>query len=411
VTVPELAVRPPGTAAEALSRRRSQSSQANDVKILEAALREIEEVGVDKLAMTSVARRAGLTTGALYARYESAGELAAALWTSVVTEQHFALLNHAVSALIDDHADSFEELAAAVSAPSTVTSVALELITTARRIDELQEVVFEDVARWMREWDAAPRARQHRRRAQVLFTLGTVWGILLHIAPSRRALDWRPVMARLQWSFAQPYDAPSNRFVADRVQEVRANTGDRVQDALTDAVAAVIARVGLERATVSRISRRANLTSGTIYGRFATKEHLLDEAIVTLLAQRFSDDLLSSNSAFIADAGNAAARIVGGYMSEPRQQWRRFRIETQLAARHHPRIAATLDQVQEGGVREYLEILGAQTPDEQRFFDILARFAQLVPIGLALVDLVTPGLPKTDWRPVLQPLFSPSPTA
>jgi AcrR family transcriptional regulator len=377
-----------------------------------AALQEIEEVGVDNLAMTSVARRAGLTTGALYARYEGAGELAAALWTTTVAERHFALLDHAVAALVDGRGpDLEEEVAIELSAPSKETLVALELITTARRIDELQEVVFDDIARWMHRWDAEPRTRQRRRRAQVFFTLGTVWGILLHTAPSGRSFDWRPVLARLRWSFAQTYDAPGTRFVADRVHEVHANTGDSVQDALTDAVAAVIARVGLERATVSRISRRANLTSGAIYGRFATKEHLLDEAIVTLLAQRFTDDLFANTSAFGRDAGSAAARIVGGYMSEPRQQWRRFRIETQLAARHHPRIAATLDRVQEGGVQEYLEVLGARTPAERQFFDILARFAQLVPIGLALVDLVTPGLPSTDWRLVLQPLFSPNPTA
>jgi AcrR family transcriptional regulator len=329
----------------------------------------------------------------------------------MVSDRHFALLDGAVSALVEDHSAPFDELAVELSAPSPETSVALELITTARRIDELQEVVFDDIARWLRHWDAAPRTRHRRRRAQVLFTVGTVWGTLLHIAPRRRALDWRPVLARLQWSFAQPHDEPRKRFVADRVGEVHADTGDPVQDALTDAVAAVVARVGLERATISRISRRASLTSGAIYGRFATKEDLLDKAIVTLLARRFTDDLFANASAFTAGAGSAAARVIGGYISEPRQQWRRFRIETQLAARHHPRIAATLDEVQENGVHEYLEVLGAHTPEERQFFDILARFAQVVPIGLALVDLVTPGLPTTDWHPVLQPLFSPNKTA
>ena len=85
-----------------VSRRRSLSSQQNDVKILDAALREVDAVGVDGLGMTSVARRAGLTTGALYGRYESSGEVAAALWTTVVRERHFALLDTAVAALVDD---------------------------------------------------------------------------------------------------------------------------------------------------------------------------------------------------------------------------------------------------------------------------------------------------------------------
>ncbi|HET9730132.1 MAG TPA: helix-turn-helix domain-containing protein, partial [Acidimicrobiia bacterium] len=290
--------------------------------------------------------------------------------------------------------------------------VAIDLLTTARRIDELQEVVLPDLEQWMTRWGASPRSRDRRRRTQVVFTLGTIWGILLHIVPSHRTLDWRPVLLRLRWSFSQPYDEPSDRFVGDRVEPIRAATGDIVEDALTDAVAAVIARVGLERATGSRIARRANLTPGAIYGRYATKEDLLDRAVVTLLGKRFTDDLIANSYTFTAaDPGTATARIVSGYLSQPREQWRHFRIETQLAARHHPRIAATVNQVQEDALVEYLEALGAGTPEEQRALEILGRFVQLTPIGLSFVDLVIPGLQTIDWRGVMVPLLSRAPTS
>jgi AcrR family transcriptional regulator len=395
-----------------VSRRRSLSSQQNDVKILEAALREVDAVGVDGLGMTAVARRAGLTTGALYGRYESSGEVAAALWTTVVSEHHFALLDCAVAALVDNGSSArFDELSNELSTPSIETMVALDLLATSRRVDELNEVVLPDLEQWMRHWGASPRTRQRRRRAQVVFTLGTIWGILLHIVPSQRKLDWRPVLSRVRWSFNQPYNEPPQRFVADRVDAVHAATGDPVLDELIDAVAAVIARVGLERATGSRIARRANLTSGAIYGRYTTKEDLLDQAIVTLLANRFTDDLMANSYTFTAaDPGSATARIVGGYLSQTREQWRRFRIETQLAARHHPRIAATVNHVQEEALREYLEALGARTPEAQDALDILGRFVHLTPIGLAFVDLVLPGLQAIDWRAVLHPLLSPIPT-
>ena len=158
--------------------------------------------------------------------------------------------------------------------------------------------------------------------------------------------------------------------------------------------------------------RRANLTSGAIYGRYSTKEDLLDQAIITLLANRFTDDLMANSYTFTAaDPGSATASIVGGYLSQPREQWRRFRIETQLAARHHRRIAATVHHVQEEALREYLEALGARTPEAQEALDILGRFVHLTPIGLAFVDLVLPGLQAIDWRAVLQPLLSPNPTA
>ena len=167
---------------------------------------------------------------------------------------------------------------------------------------------------------------------------------------------------------------------------------------------------GLERATGSRIACRAGVTPGAIYGRYATKEDLLDQAIVTLLSRRFRDDLESNSHMFVASSGAATARIFAGYLSAPRRQWRLFRIESQLAARHRPRIAATVDRVQEDGLREYLDAIGARTPEERDALDMLARSAQLTPIGLSFVDLVVPGLQSVDWRAVLVPLFSPEPT-
>src|SRR6185503_19806255 len=188
-------------------------------------------------------------------------------------------------------------------------------------------------------------------------------------------------------------------------------TGDPVQDGLIDAVAAIVARVGLERATGSRIARRAGLTSGAIYGRYETKDDLLEHAIEVLLARRLTDDLAYLDETFVAaDPSAMTARIVAGYLSPPRRDWRRFRIEAHLAARNHPNVAAMLDQVQEAAKRDYVAALGVRTPKERRELDILARSAQLTPVGLAFADLLIPGVPAIDWRLVFGPLFSPLPT-
>jgi AcrR family transcriptional regulator len=395
------------------TRRRSDSTQKNDERILDAATREIEAVGVDRLGMTAVARRAGLTTGALYGRYESGGELAAAVWTARVRDPHFALLDRAVAALVDaDETVALDDLFRELASPRKETIVALELLASARRVDELEEIVLSDVRQWIAHWGAGPRTRRRRRRAQVIFTVATIWGVLLHAAPGRLRLDWRPLLLRLAWSFAQPYDEPSDRLVINDVQSVHAQTSDPVEDALIDAVAAIIARVGLERATASRIARRAGLTSGAIYGRYKTKEDLLDHAIEVLLARRFADDLASVGTVLAAqEPGAAMARLVGGYLSPARRDWRQFRIEAHLAALSHPGVAAALNRVQETAKDEYLRAIGVRTEKERRELDILARSAQLTPIGLAFADLLIPGVPAVDWRLVLEPLSSPSPTA
>ena len=395
-----------------LPRRRSESSQINDALILDAAIEEIEAVGVDRLGMSGVARRAGLTTGALYGRYESGGELAAAVWTVRVRDQHFAFLDRAIAMFVDREIPfALDGFAVELGSPSMATLVALQLLGTARRVDELEEVVLSDMRQWLTDRAAGPRTRRRRRRAQVVFTLGTLWGMLLHRDPGRRRLDWSPALHRMAWSFAQPYDEPPDRLVANELSAVRAQTDDPVQNTLIDAVAAIVSRVGLERATGSRIARRAGLTSGAIYARYETKEDLLEHAIEILLARRLTDDLgMLGDVSAAADPGAITAKVVAGYLGETRRDWRRFRIEAHLAAHNNPRVAATLDRVQEEAKRDYLTALGARTPKERRELDILARSAQLTPVGLAFTDLLMEGVPLIDWRLIFGPLFSPRPT-
>ncbi len=393
----------------ALARRRSASSQLNDALILDAGLHEIEDIGVDRLAMSAVARRAGLTTGALYGRYESGAELAAAVWTIRVRDRHFDLLDRAIAMLVDRSMPlDLDDLLAELAAPSTETMIALDLLGTARRIDELEEVVLADVHEWLTRWGAGERSRRRRRRAQVIYTLATIWGILLHRGPGRRRVNWSGTLLPLYSSFALDYDDPPDRLVPIDATVVRAQTDDPVEDALIDAVAAIVSRVGLERATGSRIARRAGLTSGAIYGRYETKEALLEHAIDSLLARRLTDDLGSVDEVLVAsDPGGVTAQIVAGYLGPARSDWRRFRIEAHLAARTHAHVAATLDRVQEDGKRDYLSTLGARTAKERRELDIVARTAQLTPVGLAFADLLVPGVPTIDWRLVLRPLLSP----
>jgi AcrR family transcriptional regulator len=392
------------------ARRRSASSQENDERLLDAALDEIASVGIDRLGMSSVARRAGLTTGALYGRYENVNELAAEVWTRRVRDAHFEFLDRAVRCLVDGETSiELTEVATELSAPTRATVAALELLATARRIDELDEIVGPDIELWLGEWGAAPRSRDGRRRAQVLFTLGSLWGVLIHTIPRAHPVDWPAVLAVVGQSFAKPYTDPASRFTPERTSGVRAETGDRSESALIDSVSTIAARVGFERATTSRIARRAGFTSGAIYARYRAKDELLTHAVDVLLAKRLSDDLAANQETYFRapNLGAATARIVGGYLTPARREWRHFRIEAQLASRHRPNLSATLDRIQEDAIKEYLIALGANSEAEQRALDGLARFAQVVPLGLAFVDLVARGIAGVDWRSIFVPLLAP----
>src|SRR5688572_13508544 len=69
---------------------------------------------------------------------------------------------------------------------------------------------------------------------------------------------------------------------------------DETRTRLIDAAATVFAEKGYDRAGVQEISRRAGLTTGAIYGRFAGKAELLQAAIDSRTTDEL-DELFSSH--------------------------------------------------------------------------------------------------------------------
>jgi AcrR family transcriptional regulator len=396
-----------------MSRRRSAASIETDERLLDAALDELAAVGVDRLGMIGVARRAALTTGALYGRYENVHELAADVWRSRVRDVVIAFLDDIVGALLDGgDPKALARVLETLEQPPREIAAGFELMVCARRIDELEEIVAPEIEAWTKRSRATLRARDQRRRAQVLFATGSVAGMLLHAIPSARTVDWKDLLRHIGESFTRDYDPPAERFAAERTGLVRSALGDPHQDALIEAVAGITARVGFERATASRIARRANLTSGAIYARYHSKDDLLADAVEVLLERRFADDLAANSYLRTApDVGSATARVMGGYLSAPRREWRIFRIEAQLASRYRRELAARLDRVQEAGIRATLDTMRKNTGDDEPVLEHAARFLHSTPLGLAFVDIALPGGASVDWRSVFVPLLTMRSTA
>ena len=68
-------------------RAASQRSTRNAAAILKAITQECIANGLDGIVASSVAKRAGLTTGAVYSRFENSDEMLIALWENVVAPE------------------------------------------------------------------------------------------------------------------------------------------------------------------------------------------------------------------------------------------------------------------------------------------------------------------------------------
>ena len=78
-----------------MSRPRSSRALTNDAAIREAAIKLILSTGIDAISFRDVGRMAGLTHGALYARFEDVEELLVDLWNEVLSQRAIAMFEAA----------------------------------------------------------------------------------------------------------------------------------------------------------------------------------------------------------------------------------------------------------------------------------------------------------------------------
>ena len=384
------------------SRRRSSRSVANDELIRRAIVDEIAAVGIDSLGPTGVARRAGLTTGAVYSRYESVPEMAVDAWVGTVGADHLALLDAVVGpVLAGDQPDALDGSVTALVAPTADTLAAVEIVAAARRVDELDEVVGEDMGQWMQRWGVVGNAGDAVTRATGAFTLAATWGVVLYQLAGVSVDDWA-VSFRWAERAARTEPGPVGRSGSLGVPEPLVSTGDEVRDRLVTATMEVIGRVGLERTSVARIARRASLSQGVIYASHGSKEDLLADTVKVVLI----DGLASAERDSLAnrpdeDPLTRVAATLSGYLTAERSAWRHLRLEAHLSARHHPAVGDALRSAFDEALTTYPLAAGLD-PATGEAVGPLLRYLAAVTLGMCLVDHYAGPLDALPWDQVVR---------
>jgi len=120
-------------------RPRTRSQQANAEKLLDAMVAETVQHGLDNLQSARVAKTAGLTTGALYSRYENADEMLVALWQERVRTPFLAHLREVVQ-YVQGHLPADHPITRAVERPGPLLQLGAEFLVIAQRNDTVSEV-------------------------------------------------------------------------------------------------------------------------------------------------------------------------------------------------------------------------------------------------------------------------------
>jgi AcrR family transcriptional regulator len=387
--------------------RQSEKSRQTDLRVAESAARAVQSVGVDQMALTRVAADAGFSSGAIYARCDDRSELVVLAWEKSFWPMLSEILRLLVAAVVNSDNSQLpriSELFAAASAPDAVPNLgsAMEVIVASRRDEVIGEVVQRDIVGLLEDFGIGPSTDGASRQACVS-AISTLFGAAMlnsvhnpdgkhHIDPTvlmsvfTRAVRTHTKPAR---AAGVPVHVPPYKFPS---------TNDHVRDALIASAEYVIARSGVHRATVSRIARRAGVSVGAIYGLYENKESLVADCLEVLFPPQSKQDAQDWARVFTAtDQRAEITNILTNYMSPSYEQWRRFRLECLVAARHSTAIA---EQLGAYGfqTRKTIQNAAAKAPATATIRPDTGLSARAAVLGLSIMEIADPTIRQLDWR-------------
>ncbi len=115
---------------------------------------------------------------------------------------------------------------------------------------------------------------------------------------------------------------------------------DPLRERLLDAAARVFAAKGYSGTRIMDVVAEAGLSTGAVYGRFASKNELLREAVCSRSAARLRSDL--ERVAKVADL-----LVAGAMRAEPLSDSEAMQLEAYVAARREPEVAQALAEADE----------------------------------------------------------------
>jgi AcrR family transcriptional regulator len=316
---------------------RLPKSEVTRLKLLSCAVDEIIEVGPDRLGFTSIARRAGLSTGALYARYENVDELILEVWMAEGLPVLRRLLVDLEESLSRESGVAARlRLSEQLSGADRGLLILVNLMVASRRI----EAAFEEIAPSVVE----EVAKFSSRVPAIEFYLGTTLGIAMGVSGTGlHGLDWQGPVAMIANAVRRTTEPQEiSPDFANKPETVHfPDDAEDIDARLFDAVAYVIARVGASQATISRIARRAKVNPASIYMRYEDKDALFAACMTHVMRMGDSrnaqilnhyqesiqnpSDINYSEDAIVMFRGNQSPEHAG---------IRRLRLETMFAAMH-----------------------------------------------------------------------------
>lgn len=264
-------------------RSRAEIVEANDKALRSAAMDIAVEAGWEAVTFSGVAKRAGLTVGAVYGRAENTAELAIDLWNHVAGPWFDDAVNRVIDAGRAGDSTAMRRALDHWETDPTMSSLVFELLVASHFDADMSEVIAADARRVLSAHivtsPSTPAVSRHEAAAATLivsFAFGRA--IALRGGARQPAVTREQARVQAQMFGAKPFHEtlptpPPLTWVRPLEHVEPANR------AVLRGTLDVVGKVGYKRATIARIARAAGLPRGSVLSRYRDKPSLVADAV------------------------------------------------------------------------------------------------------------------------------------
>jgi len=289
-------------------------------EFLDAGISLIAKQGIDNITVANISKASGFTRATFYSYFGDLDGLYAEIWMLYGRLWLEDLAKD--KPIYKSEADQLRSIAV------------LEIFIASKRKPAVQEVVTPTVANWWRESVSENKADQAKLAWIVSGNIGIA--ISKHLAPSITNVSEIISLLRQMPSDETVLEAmglapaPKTTPLQAVLQSLEAPEQTDEERIKTSTIE-VVASAGVADASMTRIARNLQVTTGSVYPRFKNVSEIIGEAF-----NWGQKKIVEENTAAYATTNSnpdSYAAIIVGANAESRKVWRDFRLEMYLASR------------------------------------------------------------------------------
>ncbi len=260
--------------ADTTRKSRTDQSQETDERIARAAIELVNEVGPDLFTVTELARRIGLTTGAVYRRFDSGDDILKAIWCDC-----WSSLRGFAEASYFGNSRSESEFDVAVSEfvkPSSKARAAALILTCSRRLALIHQPVKDDVWQFCSPTEGTDPVEMGLRFSSLSLALGRclLSEVVTVDSDAIREISCAMIGTPSPHELVRVDSSPRIYELVNQAQ---------IDADLLIAGVSLISQVGFEGTTASRIARETSRPFSQFDKQFGSKIRLMERLVESLI--------------------------------------------------------------------------------------------------------------------------------